>query len=382
MSNSVKVRQQYIGEHVDAFEERSRAELALELTGGWAWEYDVATQKLYRSHDISKLLGRPVGSLSPTLDAYLDHIHLDDREKVNAAFRDAITNYTGYDLEFRVLWPDGSVRWFAGRGRTLLDVNGNPRKVIGVDMDVTERKSLQQLVVDSDRLMALGRLCATLAHELNNPLTAVRNAIHLLGELGGLSERQVQILEIAENEMRRSVEVIRSTLGTQRETPAPIAVDLRLVGDEVLTLFGERVRRQMIRVTKHYREVPDLIVMPGQIRQVLVNVIGNALDAMPDGGVLAISIARSKMNNGHSIRLLVCDSGPGIDPEMRARVFNPFFTTKGDSGSGIGLWISKQIVEKHGGAIRLRCSQQRARSGTCVSIHLPVESDAFSDDGV
>jgi signal transduction histidine kinase len=187
---------------------------------------------------------------------------------VKAAFCDAIMNCTGYDLEFRVLWPDGSVRWFAGRGRTLLNANRSTRKVIGVDMDVTERKSLQQLVVDSDRLMALGRLCATLAHELNNPLTSVRNAIHLLGELGGLSERQVQILEIAENEMRRSVEVIRSTLGTQRETPAPIAVDLRLVSDEALILFGERLRRQMVRVIKHYRKVPDLLLMPGQIRQV------------------------------------------------------------------------------------------------------------------
>jgi signal transduction histidine kinase len=326
-------------------EERSRAELALELARGWAWEYDVSTRELYRSHDISTLFGKPVGALSPTLEAYQEHIHPDDREKVKRAFRDAINNRTGYDIEFRVVWPDGTVHWMAGRGRTLLDRNGNPCKVIGVDMDVTERKLLQEVVVDRERLVALGRISATLAHELNNPLTAVQNAVHLLGESGRLSERQMKILGIAEKEIQRSVEIIRSTLGIQREASAPVAVDLARLVEEVLTLFEARLQRQMIHVKKSYREAPTLLVLPGQIRQVLVNVIGNAVDAMPDGGVLAIRIASSKMNNGRGVRLLVCDSGPGIDREMQARVFELFFTTKGHSGSGIGLWVSKQIVE-------------------------------------
>jgi signal transduction histidine kinase len=355
-------------------EDRSRAALALELTRGWAWEYDVATRKLYRSHDISTLFGKPVGALAPTLEAYLEHIHPDDREKMKNAFREAISNRTGYDLEFRVEWPDGSIHWMAGHGRTLLDAKGKPCKVIGVDMDVTERKSLQQVVVDRERLVALGRISATLAHELNNPLSTVQNALYLLGKSGQLSERQGQILAMAQNEMRRSVEIIRSTLGIQREISAPIAADLRSLTDEVLTLFGARLRQQTIHVKRNYREAPRLLVFPGQIRQVLVNVIGNAVDAMPNGGVLAIRIAPSKMNNGREVRLLVCDSGPGVNRELRARVFEPFFTTKGQSGSGIGLWVTKQIVQKHGGEIRLRSCQSRERTGTCVSVSLPIGS--------
>ena len=357
-----------------ASEERSRAELALELTRGWAWEYDVSTRELYRSHDISTLFGKPVGALSPTLEAYLEHIHPDDREKVKRAFRDAINNRTGYDIEFRVVWPDDTVHWIAGRGRTLLDRNGNPSKVIGVDMDVTERKLLQEVVVDRERLVALGRISATLAHELNNPLTAVQNAVHLLGESGGLSERQTHILRIAENEIRRSVEIIRSTLGIQREASAPVATNLASLVNEVLALFEARLRRQNIHLKKNYRTAPQLTVLPGQIRQVLVNVIGNAADAMPNGGMLAIRIAPWKRNGRREVHLLVCDSGSGIAREMLSRVFELFFTTKGHSGSGIGLWVSKQIIEMHGGEIRLRSCQGGQRSGTCISISLPVEN--------
>jgi PAS domain-containing protein len=107
---------QHIIRHVRPREEQSRVELALELTRGWAWEYDVATHELYRSHDISTLFGKPVGSLQPTLDAYLEHVHPDDRANVKTAFRDAVSNRAGYDLEFRVVWPDGCVRWIAARG--------------------------------------------------------------------------------------------------------------------------------------------------------------------------------------------------------------------------------------------------------------------------
>lgn len=355
-------------------EERSVAELALELTRGWAWEYDVLTHELYRSHDISTLLGKPPGQALPTLEAYLEYIHPDDREKVKRAFRDAINNRTGYDIEYRFVSPDGSIRWMAGRGRTLLDTNGRPRYVIGVDMDVTERKSLQQVVVDRERLVALGQISATLAHELSNPLTAVQNALYLLEESDGLSERQTNILGIAENEIRRAVEIIRSTLGIQRETSMPVPADIRSLVDEVLTLFEARLRRQTIHVKKNYREAPRLLVLPGRIRQVLVNVIGNAADAMPNGGTLAIRIAASTMNSGRAVQLLVCDSGPGITPEMQARVFEPFFTTKGHSGSGIGLWVSKQIIEMHGGEIRLRSCQSGERTGTCVRVSLPVRT--------
>lgn len=359
---------------------RSRAEVALELTRGWAWEYDVAKHELYRSHDVSMLFGKPVGSLSPTLDAYLEHIHPDDRERMKSAFTDAISNRTGYDLEFRVVWPDGSVHWMAGRGRTLLDPQGKPCKLIGVDMDVTERKSFQQVVVDSEKLVTLGRMSSTLVHELSNPLTAVQNALRVLEESGDVCDRQNEFLRLAANEAQRAVEIVRSTLGLQREASIPVAVDLRALSDEVLTLFAARLRQQTIRVIRNYREMPRVVILPGQIRQVLVNGIGNAVDAMPNGGALAIHFA-PRVNSRGRVRLLVCDSGPGISQEMRARVFEPFFTSKGESGSGIGLWISKQIIEKHGGLIRLHSCQGRRRRGTCVSISLPLRSDARSDHG-
>jgi signal transduction histidine kinase len=172
--------------------------------------------------------------------------------------------------------------------------------------------------------------------------------------------------------MRRSAEIIRSTLSIQRESSPPVAADLRSLSDEVLALFRARLLRQMIQVRKKYREIPNLLVQPGQIRQVLVNVIGNAVDAMPTGGVLTIGIAPSKLNQLPEVRMLICDSGHGIEREKRGRVFEPFFTTKGHSGSGIGLWVSKQILEKHGGEIQLRSCQGKELNGTCVRVSLPI----------
>lgn len=226
----------------------------------------------------------------------------------------------------------------------------------------------QEALLRSEKLAVTGRLAASIAHEINNPLEAVTNLLFLMREEGS-SDRQKKYLAQAEHELARVAEITKQTLRFYREPSQPTATRITTVLDSVLMLFGQRLVSSEIRVERNER-APSATVLssPGELRQVIANIIGNAIDAMRTGGRLRIRIAQARQ----SVRLTMADTGVGIPKEVLPTIFEPFVTTKGETGTGLGLWVTAEIIKRNGWKIRVRSCSRPGRSGTTFSIVIPT----------
>jgi len=226
----------------------------------------------------------------------------------------------------------------------------------------------QEALLRSEKLAVTGRLAASIAHEINNPLEAVTNLLFLMREEGS-SDRQKKYLAQAEHELARVAEITKQTLRFYRKPSQPTATRITTVLDSVLMLFGQRLVSSEIRVER-YERAPSATVLssPGELRQVIANIIGNAIDAMRTGGRLRIRIAQARQ----SVRLTMADTGIGIPQEVLPTIFEPFVTTKGETGTGLGLWVTAEIIKRNGWKIRVRSCRRPGRSGTTFSIVIPA----------
>ena len=241
--------------------------------------------------------------------------------------------------------------------------------------DVTVRRQAEEALVKSEKLASAGRLAATIAHEINNPLAAVTNLLYLARAAEQLPEATRRHLELADAELQRVAHITKQTLGFYRDESAPVRFDPAELVDNVLELLQTRIEARKLTVERCYRGHLQVLGSAGEIRQVFSNVISNSIDALQPGGRLQIKVASSPnwRSPAHSgVRITVADTGHGIAPENLGRIFEPFFTTKKDAGTGLGLWVSRQIVDKHAGSIRLRSRTTPLPSGTVFSIFLPV----------
>ena len=241
--------------------------------------------------------------------------------------------------------------------------------------DVTVRRQAEEALVKSEKLASAGRLAATIAHEINNPLAAVTNLLYLARAAEQLPEATRRHLELADAELQRVAHITKQTLGFYRDESAPVRFDPAELVDNVLELLQTRIEARKLTVERCYRGHLQVLGSAGEIRQVFSNVISNSIDALQPGGRLQIKVASSPnwRSPAHSgVRITVADTGHGIAPENLGRIFEPFFTTKKDAGTGLGLWVSRQIVDKHAGSIRLRSRTTPHPSGTVFSIFLPV----------
>ena len=224
----------------------------------------------------------------------------------------------------------------------------------------------------SEKLAVAGRLAASIAHEINNPLEAVTN-LHFLMHSSKSLEEMRHYLGVADHELQRVVEITSQTLRFYRASSVSSEVNMATVLDSVLKLYERRLSTNRIKVDRQYRPGAELVGSGGELRQVMANLISNALDAMPNGGRLRIRVGPSaEHNNGRrkGIRVVVADTGVGIPAKIRGKILEPFVSTKQDTGTGLGLWISSEIVRKHGGAFRFR---SRIGKGTVFSVFLPAE---------
>ena len=241
--------------------------------------------------------------------------------------------------------------------------------------DITAKKLDEEALRRAEKLAAAGRLSATIAHELNNPLEAVINLIYLVRNGQGLDEKARRRLDLADQELARVAHMTRQTLGFYRDSSSATRLDVPKIMDEVLALYMRKFESKGIGVQKQYCDPMAVTAFAGEIRQVFSNLVANAIDAMTDRGCVTIKIANSrewKNADLAGVRVTVADSGSGISPATRPRLFEPFYTTKRDVGTGLGLWLSKEIVEKHGGSISVRSSIQPGRTGTTFSVFLPI----------
>jgi signal transduction histidine kinase len=239
---------------------------------------------------------------------------------------------------------------------------------------IDKNHAAEEAIRRSEKLAVAGRLAASISHEINNPLASVTNLLYLIGTSSSLQEAKKHEV-IATKELARISEIVTQTLRFYREPSKPTLVRLPEVVDSALILYQSKLTYAEIVIEKDFRKCSPIVGMAGEIRQVILNLIGNALDASSQGGRLKIRVSNAlEHSNGArpGVRLTVADTGSGISPAMRRTLFEPFVSTKGDTGTGLGLWISSEIVRRHNGKIQVRSSTLSQSSWTVFSVFLPL----------
>jgi two-component system, chemotaxis family, CheB/CheR fusion protein len=278
--------------------------------------------------------------------------------------------------ETRRRTKDGGVLYVSLTISPVRDAEGKVFGASTIARDITQTKMAEEALRNSERLAVAGRMAATVAHEINNPLETVTNVLYLLSRNQGLDEGARKYLKIADEELRRIAQITRSTLGLYRERDTtPGAVNLSELIDNLLMFYQRQVQSLGVKVDKRYDSVGRVVGVSGELRQVIANLLANAIDALSVAGTkLKIHVYESadwQNLSKRGIRVVVADDGPGINAEIQVNLFRPFYTTKGQKGTGLGLWVSRGIVTKHGGTIRLR-SRTGIRHGTCFAVFLPL----------
>jgi PAS domain S-box-containing protein len=264
---------------------------------------------------------------------------------------------------------------------TISPVKDESGRIVGaakIARDITQRKRAERTLRMTERLASVGRLAATVAHEINNPLEAITNLVYLAKHSGSMEDTR-RFLSMAEEELGRVSQLTKQTLGFYRETRGAASVRVGQLVTSLLTVFASRARNRGVELVNEVLEDPEIRAVPGEVRQIIANLVSNALDAVRDRGVIRVRVSGAVNRQGvHGVRLTVADNGPGIPPAVRARLFEPFFTTKKEVGTGLGLWVCKSIVDKHHGSIRVKSGSAPGKCGAVFSVFLPAETDAVS----
>ncbi|MCA1577526.1 MAG: PAS domain S-box protein [Acidobacteria bacterium] len=289
---------------------------------------------------------------------------------------------TGRQAEIELLDPeDGRALPMEITAREVLDATGQVTAVVSILHDLTEireleRRRVEQQLFESEKLAAVGRLAASIAHEVNNPLEAIKNALYLMQTPSPDVEQNSRFLEIARKETERVSHIIRQMLGFARRPGEVDWVDVNQLLEETLVLLEKKLRQQRIRLTKNFDPLlPPVRARADQLRQVFLNLIINAQQAISGEGAINVSTSRYEQALQPSILVQLSDSGVGIASDDLARIFDPFFST-GKKGTGLGLWVTQDIVRQHGGRIEVSSDPGR---GTVFSIVLQVDSPILED---
>jgi len=242
--------------------------------------------------------------------------------------------------------------------------------------DVTEQKKTAEALLLTEKLAAVGRLAASIAHETNNPLEAVTNLLFLARGSKDLSETQ-DYLDTAERELRRVSIITNQTLRFYKQNTSPREVRCEELFESVLSIYHGRLINSKVSLEKRKRATRAVECFDDEIRQVLNNLVGNSIDAMQSTGghlFLRSREATDWKTNRRGLLLTVADTGNGISPRHLKKIFDAFYTTKGVSGTGLGLWVSQEIMQRHHGRLGVRSSQVQGRSGTVFQLFLPFEA--------
>jgi PAS domain S-box-containing protein len=333
------------------------------------------------NRSVEEILRHPVNS-SATLEPWIA-FHSDGRQVKANEFPLVRAIMTGRRIppeEFLYQKGDGSLGWISLTASPIFSDNAITGGVVAVS-DIEHQKQAELALIQSEKLAAVGRLAASISHEINNPLEAVTNLLYLARRKNP-DDREIQDwLEAADKELRRVSQIVSQTLRFHRQATKPRAITLEELFEPTLGLYQGRLMNSNIKLTLQHRGSRPIVCYEGDIRQVLNNLIANAIDSMRTGGRLIVrtSSSHSWNSNVPGVRITIADTGPGMPKAVMDRIFDAFYTTKGLNGTGLGLWISRGIIEKHNGHIMVR-SRVGHKAGTVFSVFLPT--DTSSRDGV
>jgi PAS domain S-box-containing protein len=266
-------------------------------------------------------------------------------------------------------------RWIRSVAAPIF-LNGAILGGVAVNADVTQARLQDEALRRSEKLAAVGQLASSIAHEINNPLESITNLLYLIRQSDSMDDVQ-HYATLAQGELARVTEITLQTLRFNRQHSKPVKVDMAELLQTVMALYTGRLLVRNIEADMRLLKTPRVVSLEGEIRQVVNNLVRNALDAMSSGGRLLVRLhsQRDWHSGREGVRLTVADTGEGIRPEMEAHLYEPFQTTKEMTGTGLGLWVSKGIIEKHGGCIRTKTRRGEAH-GTVFAVWLPVEGSS------
>ncbi len=319
---------------------------------------------------------------TPDLESHAQRpaLHTDGRSVAEHEFPLARSIKTGRSVppeEYLYERGDGTKAWVSLAASPVVNESGEVTGGVISLSDIDQQKRSEIALIQNEKLAAVGRLAASISHEINNPLEAVTNLLYLARQNDRLPSDVKGFLETADGELARVSQIVSNTLQFHRQSTKPRAISAEQLLQPTLGLYSGRLTNANIKLVLQHKPAAPITCSEGEIRQVLNNLIGNAIESMKLGGRLVIRSKASKSwKTGLSgVRITIADTGHGMDARVASRIFEAFYTTKGINGTGLGLWISKGIVDKHGGSLQVRSSTEANRSGTVFSLFLP--SDPF-----
>jgi signal transduction histidine kinase len=362
-------------------ESRDLLLLAESAGGVYAWAVDVIrNRRVWWTPNSYRLYGRSKELGPPTREEFLDLVHPQDRKKVRKVFQllQSSRGNDNFTLEFRTIPISGGVRWISTTGRIQRDAGGWPVRLVGADIDVTERREAEQALRRVEKLSALDRLAASIAHNINNPLEAATNLLYLVDQSSELKDAK-QYWVMAQEELSRITHYSNRILRFRRR-PAPLKPQkVSAIVGEILPILESR--HHNVEVIRDFQEGRFPNGSRDDLHQLFTVLLENAFDAVATGGRVRVKVVeRTQANTGEpGVQVIVADTGNGMSAEVRAHLFEPFFSTKDWTGVGLALWIASAIVEQHHGRIKIRSRQAHAHHGTVVSAFLPFRSSLSSD---
>ena len=354
---------------------------ALEAAGVGIWDVDYQTGVHRWSEILEAHYGLQPATFGGTFEAFVERIHPDDRRSVLETIGKAVKAGGDFSVQNRSVWPDGTVRWLSCAGRVHLDEKGEPVRAVGITLDVTERRTLEEQYQQAQKMEAIGRLAGGVAHDFNNLLTAILGYCELLlADLEPDDPRQQDVAEI-QKAGTRAAQLTRQLLAfSRKEIIEPTLLDVNAVVDGMRAML-ERLIGEDVTVVLALPPEPTLVRADrGQVEQIVLNLAVNARDAMPRGGTLTIETANVELDGDYAkahlsvipgpyVVLTVSDTGTGMTPEVQARLFEPFFTTKEvGKGTGLGLATVHGIVAGSGGSVNV---YSEIGLGTTFKVYFP-----------
>jgi PAS domain S-box-containing protein len=337
--------------------------LAAEAVNLGIWEWDLSKDEIWATNARRSLLGWPASG-KITLEHFISSLHPDDRDRVRQMIDDAIHKGQDFDSEYRLVLPDGIVRWMATRGSVHLDADGKPARLLGISIDITDRKQAEleakqrrDELSHLSRVALIGEMSASIAHELNQPLAGIvsnAGAGQRFIDRGKLDLQEMrELLADIGADARRASDVVRGIRGMiKKEQMGRQPIRLNDIVTNVVHILGSDALLHSCSLrTSLETNLPMVEADPVQIQQVLINLVLNAFDTMRNTPVSKRKVEiTTQQNTDGTVRVSVRDHGVGISPETRSRLFEQFFTTKAE-GLGMGLAIARSIIEAHAGNI-------------------------------